>query len=374
MVQTAGPDVPDFMRPTTQPVAPDPAARRNNMISAMMSHPNPAVRAQALSLATQPAQQPQWKVETRYNAQTGQPERVLFNPADPTQVMPFGGQQAAPLEFVNEGGQIQPRNRFTAAPVGAPIERTMTPEGAQTAANAPFVVRDGQAVANAPVQAFQKQKAAAGATRVNVPVSVNTERQFLGQVADAVGKDVADATNRARSAISTIGTLTQISDALDSGAVMAGPGTTARMFLGQVGQVLGVTGSESERLTNTRQVIQGLARLELDSAQAMRGQGAITEAERGIIRRAALGQIDDMTVPEMRTLINVIDRSARSSIRTHRNNVDQLRQQPGAGPVLPFLDAIQEPAPRVPRAAGGSSAQPGGIDALLNKYAPQPQR
>jgi hypothetical protein len=91
----------------------------------------------------------------------------------------------------------------------------------------------------------------------------------------------------------------------------------------------------------------------------MRGQGAITEAERGIIRRAALGQIDDMTVPEMRTLIGVIDRSARSSIRTHRANVDQLRTQPGATPILPFLDSIQEPAPRAAApAVGGSSSPP----------------
>jgi hypothetical protein len=127
MVQTAGPDVPDFMRPTTQPVAPDPAERRNNMISAMMSHPNPAVRAQALSLATQPAQQPQWKVETRYNEQTGRPERVLFNPANPAQTMPFGGQQAQRLEFRNMGGTDQAFDPFTGQPVGAPIDRTMTP-------------------------------------------------------------------------------------------------------------------------------------------------------------------------------------------------------------------------------------------------------
>lgn len=127
MVQTAGPDVPDFMRPSTQPTAPDPAMRRNNMISAMMSHPNPAVRAQALSLATQPAQQIEWKLGDRFNAETGRKERVFFNPQNPQQTIPFGGQEAAPLEFVNTGGQVIPTNRFTGQPAGAPIQRTMTP-------------------------------------------------------------------------------------------------------------------------------------------------------------------------------------------------------------------------------------------------------
>jgi hypothetical protein len=284
------------------------------------------------------------------------------------------------VQFVNAGGSMVPVNRN--APNLTPIPVTMSPADASAAANRPFSIGpDGQSLPNVPVQQYETNRAAAGATRVNVPVSVNTERQFFSQVADAVGKQVADASEKARGAVSTVGTLQQISNALDSGIVMAGPGTTARVFLGQLGQAIGVGGAnDADRLNKTREVIQGLARLELDTAQSMRGQGSITDTERALIRQAALGNIDSMTVNEMRTLVNVIDRSARSTIRAHRTNVDQLRNQPGAAPILPFLDSIQEPPPRaVPQTGsqasplGGSSQAPNrGIDALLNKYDPLP--
>lgn len=203
------------------------------------------------------------------------------------------------------------------------------------------------------------QISAAGATRVNVPVSVNTEKQFFGQVADQVGKNVADTLAGAQGAAGTLRTVGQIRQALDSGKVMAGPGTSARVVMSQVGQVLGVGGKDAtEVLANTRSAIQGLAQLELDAAQQMKGQGQITEAERAIIRRAAAGDIDKMTAAELRVLTDTLDKTARWKITANQRNVDQLSRQPGAGPVVPFMQVPMPPAYQPP--AGAPTAGPGG--------------
>ncbi len=203
------------------------------------------------------------------------------------------------------------------------------------------------------------QISAAGATRVNVPVSVNTEKQFFGQVADQVGKNVADTLAGAQGAAGTLRAVAQIRQVLDSGKVMAGPTTSARVVLTQIGQMVGAGGKDAaETLANTRSAIQGLAQLELDAAQQMKGQGQITEAERAIIRRAAAGDIDKMTTAELRVLTDTLDKTARWKIAANQRNVDQLSHQPGAGPVVPFMQVPMPPAYQPP--AGAPTAGPGG--------------
>lgn len=209
-----------------------------------------------------------------------------------------------------------------------------------------------------PAQAREADERARKAGAISNNVSVNTEKSFLGNMAEAVGKGVAGASDQARAAVGTINTVNQIREAMDTGKVIAGPGTTARVFLGQVGQVIGVGGKDAnEQLTNTRQAIQGLAQLELDAAQQMRGQGQITEAERAIIRRAASGDIDGMTGPELRTLMNSLERTARSKIATNRSNVERLNTNPNARSFSDFMSVPEPPAYQsrqpAPAAGGG---------------------
>lgn len=203
------------------------------------------------------------------------------------------------------------------------------------------------------------QISAAGATRVNVPVNVNTEKQLFGQIADQVGKNVVDQMSAAQGAAGTLRTVGQIREALDSGKVMAGPTTSARVVLTQIGQMVGAGGKDAaETLANTRSAIQGLAQLELDAAQQMKGQGQITEAERAIIRRAAAGDIDKMTTQELRVLTDTLDKTARWKIAANQRNVERLQQQPGAAPVTPFMDVPMPPAYQPP--AGAPTSGPAG--------------
>ena len=189
----------------------------------------------------------------------------------------------------------------------------------------------------------------AGGTNVNL--AVNSEKNMLNGVADGIGKSITAAQDGARSALGTISTVNRLNDALDSGKVMAGPGTAFRQYGLQVGSMLGVGGKDGqEKLLNTRQAIQSLAQLELDAAQQMKGQGQITDAERNIIKRAASGDIDGMTTNELRLLGGVLDRSARNKIRNYNTQVKPLASNPNAAPLAPFLN-IEEPPER--KAAGG---------------------
>lgn len=241
------------------------------------------------------------------------------------------------LHFADTGGQIAALDPFTGQPrnqvakTGDPFKDLLV--------NGPNGITP-----NVPLIDAKKQIAKSGAANTNI--SVNTEKSLLNEIAGGLGKAVTDARGNAQAALGTINTVNRMMDALDSGKVMAGPGTTFRQYGLQIGSLLGVTGKNAqEQMLNTRQAIQSLAQLELDAAQQMKGQGQITEAERAIIRRAASGDIDGMTTGELRLLGGVLDRTARFKIRGYNQQAAPLKNNPNAAPLAPFLD-VQEPPAR----------------------------
>lgn len=213
-------------------------------------------------------------------------------------------------------------------------------------------------------QQYQTDMKKAGASNTNV--NVNATKPFINEFAGGLGKAMSDARTNAQGAVSTIGTVQRLNEALDAG-VMAGPGTSFRQFGLQIGSMLGVSGKDAqEKLLNTRAAIQSLAQLELDAAQQMKGQGQITEAERSIIRRAASGDIDSMTAAELRVLGNVLDRSARTKIEAYNAQVEPLMSAPETRGIAPFLRVnppeMPKPKGQVPsvvRKPQGQGAAPG---------------
>jgi hypothetical protein len=175
-------------------------------------------------------------------------------------------------------------------------------------------------------------------------VSVNTDKSFFGEVANKLGAQVANGVEQARAAVGTIATVGRLRQALDSGNITAGPGATAVQVLGQVGQVLGVNGQDAtERLVNTRQAIRELAKLELDGAAQLRGQGQITEGERALVKRAESGDIDSMTVPELRLLMDTLDKTARFKIKQNASVVERMKGNPKAGDMVQFMQVDMPP-------------------------------
>lgn len=228
---------------------------------------------------------------------------------------------------------------------------------------------DGKPMVNQMLLDAQLKKAAAGRTQVNVNTAENS---FMKGIGAETAKSIGAMGDAARGAVSSIDTTRRIAEALNAGAVNAGPGATLEQFADQIAVKLGVAGKDQkERALNTRQLIQGLAQLELDAAQQMKGQGQITEAERAILRRAASGDIASMTAPELRLLAQITDRTARVRIQRYNQSIESLKTNPNMKGVTPMLGVDM---PEVvdfsdPAAAPATPAGSSDIDALVRKYA-----
>jgi hypothetical protein len=240
--------------------------------------------------------------------------------------------------------------------------------GPKKEADAPNGVREYQFAVSqgykGSYEQWDRDQRKSSAARVQVPINVNTAQTFSEQLSKKMA-DAAEASHgNAKAAVNSIETAHRLKQAVDSGKIVAGPGSSMRVFGLQLGQMLGVGGKNAaETLANTRTAIQSMAQAELDAAQQMKGQGQITEAERDIIRRAASGDINSLTGPEVRQLADSLEKVGRNKIKAHRSNVERLRTIPGTGPLVPMLemqepDTYQSPASS---AAPGRAPAPGQV-------------
>lgn len=223
---------------------------------------------------------------------------------------------------------------------------------------------------NRPVVEAKKEIATAGSSNI----SVNTEKSLLGKISDVVGEQIGNQHSAAQGALQTIDTANRLRDAVSSGAVMSGPGANFQVVGAQIAQKLG-NGDSPEGLVKTRETIKGLAELALAARASLKGQGQISDYEGKLLQRASTGDIDTLTAPEIKTLADLADRSARITIKQNRANVDKLRKNPNAAMLADILH-VEEPGqyqPKTPTPAPGvaPTLPPGvtqaDIDAELNK-------
>jgi hypothetical protein len=209
-------------------------------------------------------------------------------------------------------------------------------------------------ILNPAVQAAKKDIARAGKTDVNL--AVNTAGSLWKSVADKVGDNIASTGQAAQEAVKTIESANQIRSAIDAGGVIAGPGATLRLKGAQVAQVLGFSGPDA--VVNTRNTVQGLSRLALGARAQLKGQGQISDFEGKLLQKAETGDIQDLTIPEIRALADIADRGARAVIKRNKANVDKVSGNPDTGPLGQFLDVQEPPAyqgPSVTRTIGGKT-------------------
>lgn len=172
----------------------------------------------------------------------------------------------------------------------------------------------------------------AGATNVSV---TNAEKPFINALAPAIAQQVAGSAESAASARSTLATVSQIKAALPK--AITGPGADARIYLSRLQSTLGVGGAnEAEKLANTQRVLQGLAQTQLNAAEQMAGQGAITDFERGLIAQTAGGNIN-MTPAEITAALDAVEKVSRLRVNTFERNVQSLQAIPGMAPLMPFF-------------------------------------
>jgi len=236
-------------------------------------------------------------------------------------------------------GTVDPLTGQFTQSQGAPIVKA--PEGYT-------VGPDGRLSVDPGYQASKERIASAGKSTVSL--AVNTEKSLTNEMAKGLAGQLDASLADATAAGGQISNARNLIRLIDSGQIIAGPGADARILATQIGSALGVTGRDAEeRLANTRQAIQGLAQAELTAAAAMRGQGAITDGERAILKKAAAGEIS-MSPAELRAMSQAIERNAQARINLHQQQVQRLGALPGAAPLMPFYAAPQAPGDPQPAA------------------------
>jgi len=204
-------------------------------------------------------------------------------------------------------------------------------------------------------QVGEYRRQIAPTTKVDVKLPPGPS-QFLAGAGTETIKVLGDLTAGARSANDTLRNIEMMLPALDKAIV--GPAADYRTAMLRIAQQLNVAGADAtEQLANTRIVVQGLAQRELDEAGQMRGQGSLTEGERGILRRAAAGD-QTLSAAEIKQALSTAQRVARYRLATQEDYLKRARKIPGFEQFAPMYEVT-------PYGGGGGNPLLNAIDQQL---------
>jgi hypothetical protein len=174
-----------------------------------------------------------------------------------------------------------------------------------------------------------------GLTKPTTNINVSATNTPAGKsLAEPVGKLAAASLGKAEGATEIMTAANSVRDALNTGNVIAGPGAGIRTKFAQVLEMAGV--GDKEKLTATRTAIQGMADLTLQSRAELKGQGQITDAETKLLERARSGDIADMTIAELQTVVNVSQRLAGRLWSNHQTMMGRMKNDPAAADVYQY--------------------------------------
>lgn len=223
---------------------------------------------------------------------------------------------------------LGPSGIATQIAAGAPKAREL-PTGVRSAALELFGTDQGlnsQQLTQASQLEQKRSLERATANRPLTTVDVRTGQTAANALITSAIQRVDASQAAADSAFTTRQTIANIKPLLDQG-VFSGPLSGQATVIARLATTLGITGQNTQELLNrTSSAMQGLAGLELEAAQAMKGQGAITENERALIARAAGGNLAQFTSGEVRTLVDALDKVSTFRIASHKRQVDALRR------------------------------------------------
>ena len=164
------------------------------------------------------------------------------------------------------------------------------------------------------------------------------EIKMGGGVASQIGPILKENQVAASGAALQIDAADRIISAVNTGKVLSGPLTTPVLRVAQIGNVLGITGKDTnEVIANTRRAVRGLAEMTLQGRKSMRGEGAITESEGKLAERAFSGDIGDLTNDEIKILANASKRAAQFTLGEYNKKLDALEKNPEVSSIVPFF-------------------------------------
>lgn len=211
----------------------------------------------------------------------------------------------------------------------------------------------GRMTADPGFVAGKSQIAAAGATRLNIPI--NTEKTYAGNVAEGVAKQDLEAIDAAKSAPDKVRTARQIRDIITSGAPITGTLAEQRLAISKALSTAGII--DGNQVAATEGLASSLAAQTLSNIKtAGLGTGAgFTNADRDFLERAASGKID-MTPQALLRLTQLNETSAVRSVERGNKVIARLRGDRTMGGVAAAFELIE--LPRDDRAPGNPPGTP----------------
>lgn len=281
-------------------------------------------------------------------------------PVDPMQQMTFEAVQNGALPFSNYLTTLQKDNTPLTVKEGeALVDRKSfkpiftNPKNEQPSDVKEYQFAKGQGYAGT-FEQWARDMANLKAPKTSVNVSM--DKGFGDVFAKNAAEFLSASKAKAQGAASTLRTLDQVEGALNTGNVITGPVANAQVALTQVAQAVGIGGKDTaEKLANTRKLMQGAASLAVDGAAAMAGQGQITDKERELVNRMAGGNVDQMTVPEIRATLGVLRKVNQGRLQQHQEALKNVG--PEFSKFTPFYQ-VDTPT---------STVAPS-VDDLVNKY------
>lgn len=201
---------------------------------------------------------------------------------------------------------------------------------------------------------------ATGAPKVNMSPTIRVGNTFGEGVAKSAAETLTNRVSAAADAPQTAAAADQILGALNTGNVIAGPGTKYSLAARQL------FGGDPSKLEATRATIQGLAKLSMQGRQSLKGQGQISDYEGKLLANAMSGNIDDMTVDEIRLIANGAKKNARYIYQQGQKASADLRSHPELSGVNSAFDLPDFPDD-APAPKGNKSTLSGGGWSAMRK-------
>ena len=204
---------------------------------------------------------------------------------------------------------------------------------------------------------FQQEQKKAGASIVNVG-----EKTFTSEFGKGVAQNVENTFNNAQGAVATLTRIETLKPLVSDGKVFSGPLSGATQVVTRMADSLGIAGADAtEKLRNTAVAMQQLAGLELNAAEQMKGQGAITENERQLIKRAAAGDLTQMTAGEVNSLLGALEKTSKFKINAHNKNLERLRKNPATAELADYYNLETVQPTQTPTQTPTPAALPSGV-------------
>jgi hypothetical protein len=198
---------------------------------------------------------------------------------------------------------------------------------------------------------FQLAQKKAGASNVNVKTDVK-----MGEgVAAQVGPMVKDSKIQTGGAVKMYDAANRIEQAIASNGVSAGPLTTQIQTVKQLVQKVG--GGNDDGIRQTRQVIKSLAQMSVEARKQLQGQGQVTESEAAAVAKADAGDINDLTIGELKDLVTLTKRAAHYTAKSHQEmltGLDESGQTKNLSKFyqVPGIDTLLNHSPTMPQIGG----------------------